>query len=188
MPWRRRHLRRPLRLPGRRLRWRRDVRATPGLDCGLAHGISSGRPPGIGLCGQRGPGNGGRTGVRRRPGPQGPVGLALLRSDRERQPRSLRVPDVDGLPVVDVDHRHPVSVEVGPVQRAVIDRQPAALIEAHDQMCARYPRVRDPQIGMRIPADDHLVACGERTLGPVVSDCQDRRGGSTHYSSIGPTS
>jgi hypothetical protein len=188
MPWRRRHLRGALRLPGWRLRRRRDVGATPSLDCGLAHGISPRRPPGIGLFGQRGPGNGGRTGVRRRPGPKGPVGLAVLRSDRKRQPRSLRIPDVDGLPVVDVDHRHPVSVEVGPVQRAVIDRQPAALIEPHDQMCARYPRVRDPQIGMHIPADDHLVACGERTLGPVVSDCQDRRCGSTHYSSIGPPS
>jgi hypothetical protein len=55
-------------------------------------------------------------------------------------------------------------------------------------MFAGYPRVRDPQIGVRIPADNHLVACGERTLRPVVPNCQDRGRGSTHYSSIGPPS
>ena len=95
-------------------------------------------------------------------------------------------PTCDALPVVDVDHRHPVAVEIGPVQRAVVDRQPAALVEAQDQVRAGYPRVGDAQVGMQVAADDHLVACGEGTLGPVVPDCQHRRGGSTHYSSIGP--
>ena len=114
-----------------------------------------------------------------------PAGLALLRSDLEGQPRSLRIADVDALAVVDVDDRHPVAVDVGPVQRAVVDRQPSALIEAQDQVRAGDPRIRDAHVGVHVAPDDHLVACREGTLGPVVPNCQDGRGGSSHYSSIG---
>ncbi|ETZ64148.1 hypothetical protein L840_2015 [Mycobacterium sp. MAC_011194_8550] len=35
-------------------------------------------------------------------------------------------------------------------------------------------------------SDDHLVAGCEGSLGPVVPNCQDGRGGSSHHSSIGP--
>jgi hypothetical protein len=89
---------------------------------------------------------------------------------------------------MDVDDGHPVAVDVGPVQRAVVDRQPAALVEAQYQVRTGYPRVRDAQVGVLVTPDDHLVARREGTLGPVVPNFQDRRGGSTHYSSIGPPS
>lgn len=85
-------------------------------------------------------------------------GMALLRSDRKGQTRTLRVADVNALAVVDIDHRHPVAVEVGPVQRAVIDCQPTALIEPQDQMRARDPRIGDAHIGLHVAPDDHLVA------------------------------
>jgi hypothetical protein len=100
----------------------------------------------------------------------------------------LRIPDVDALAVVDVDDRHPVAVDVGAVQRAVIDCQPSALIEPQNQVRAGDPRIRDAQVGVQVTPDDHLVARREGTLGPVVPNCQDRRGGSIHYSSIGPPS
>ena len=59
------------------------------------------------------------------------------------------------------------------------------MIEPQDQVLAGDPRIGDTQVGVHVTPDDHLVACGERTLGPVVPNCQDRRGGSTHNSSIG---
>jgi hypothetical protein len=44
---------------------------------------------------------------------------------------------------MDVDYRHPVAVDVGSVQRAVVDCQPPALIEAQDQVRAGDARIRD---------------------------------------------
>jgi hypothetical protein len=69
--------------------------------------------------------------------------MALLGADRKGQSRSSRISDVDALAVVNIDDRHPVAVEVGPVQRAVVDRQPSALIEPQYQMRTRDPRIRD---------------------------------------------
>jgi hypothetical protein len=95
----------------------------------------------------------------------------LLRADREGQPWPLRIPHVDALAVVDVDDRHPVAVDVGPVQRPVVDGQPAALVEPQDQVRARNPWVGDPQVGVLITPDDNLMTCCEGTLGPVVPNC-----------------
>lgn len=192
MPRRGRLLRRPWWWSlGRHLR--REVGTTASrvgrLGSGLAPGLPTRRrrrPGGIRLLGDRGPGQSGRPGIRRRSHLGWPAGLPLLRSDREGQPRPLRIPDVDALAVVDVDHRHPVAVDVGPVQRAVVDCQPSALIEAQDQMRAGYPGVRDAQVGVQVASDNHLMTCSEGTLGPVVLNGQHGRGGSTHYSSIGP--
>jgi hypothetical protein len=69
-------------------------------------------------------------------------------SDLEGQPRPLRIPHVDALAVVDVDHRHPVAVDVRSVQRAVVDCHPPALIEAQDQVLAGYPGIREAQVGV----------------------------------------
>jgi hypothetical protein len=157
--------------PGRHLRW-----ATP------RHRLSWrrwGRPR------VHRPGQSGRPGARRRPGLVRPVAMPLLRADRESEPRPLGIAHVDALAVVDVDDGHPVTVDVGPVQRAVVDGQPAALIEAQDQVRARDPRVRDAQVGMLITSDDNLMTCCEGSLGPVVPNCQHGGCGAGHYSSIG---
>lgn len=168
MPWRAGHLRlrTPKWLARRRERLRRGGR----------------------WVGHRGPGDGGWARIRGRPGSGRPAGLALLRSDGEGQPGSLGVSDVDALAVVQVDDRHSIAVDVGPVQRPVVDCQPAALVEAQDQVRTGYPRVGDAQIGVLIASDDHFLACGEGSLRPVVPNRQDRRGGSIHYSSIGAPS
>ncbi|EUA54927.1 hypothetical protein I550_3077 [Mycobacterium intracellulare 1956] len=99
--------------------------------------------------------------------------------------RAARVSDVNALAVVDIDDRHPVTVEIGPVQRTVIDCQPAALIETQDQMRARDARIGDLHVGLRVASDDHFVSGREGSLGPVVPNGQQRRGGSSHHSSIG---
>jgi hypothetical protein len=69
-------------------------------------------------------------------------------SDLEGQPGPLRIPHIDALAVVDIDHRHAVAVDVRSVQRSVVDRHPSALVETQDQMFAGYPWVRDVQVGM----------------------------------------
>jgi hypothetical protein len=149
---------RPLRW-GRRRRWRRGF-------------------------GNRRPGQGRRPGILHRPRrrrPEGPV----MRPELEGQPRPLRIADGDALAVVDVDHRCAVAVEVGPVRRTVVDRQPSALVEPQNQVRAGYPGVGDAQVGVQVTADDHLVAGREGILGPVVPNSQHRRVWSTHHTSIG---
>lgn len=137
------------------------------------------------MLGKRGPSQRWRPGLRSCPGAARSVGVALLRSDCEGQPRSLWVTDVNALAVVDIDDRHPIAVEIGPVQRAVVDCQPAPLVETQEQVRTRDPWIGDAHVGPRVAADDHLVAGGEGSLGPVVPNCQDGWGGSSHYSSIG---
>jgi hypothetical protein len=178
---------------GRHLGRRREVgtaaSGVPGLGSALAAGLGTRRHRrlrGIRLLWNRGPGKRGRPGIRRRPRLGWSAGLPVLGTDRKGQPRPLRIPHVNALAVVDVDDRHSVAVDVGPVQRAVVDCQPSAVIEAQYQMGAGYPGVRDAQVGVQVAPDNHLMACSEGTLGAVVPDCQHRRGRSTHYSSIGP--
>jgi len=84
--------------------------------------------------------------------------VALLGPDREGQVRASRVSDVDALAVVDIDDRHSIAVEIGPVQRAVIDCQPSALIETQYQMRARDSRIGDAHIGLHVASDDHFVS------------------------------
>ncbi|OBK51835.1 hypothetical protein A5657_17695 [Mycobacterium kubicae] len=109
-----------------------------------------------------------------------PARLSALRSDLEGQPRTGGVADVDALPVVDVDDGHAVAVDVGPVQGAVVNGQPAALVEAKYQVGARDARIWDTQVGVQVTSDDHLVTGLKGDLGPVMSDGQRRRGWSTH--------
>jgi hypothetical protein len=68
-------------------------------------------------------------------------------SDLETQERPIGIADIDGLTVMDVDHRHPAPVDVGSVQRTVVDGQPAALIETQQQVCPGDQRVCDADVG-----------------------------------------
>ena len=78
-------------------------------------------------------------------------------------------------PSSDVDRRHPAAVDEHAVQRAVVDRQPAALIEAQHQMGARDQRVGDADVGAEVAADDHIVAGREGAFRPVVPNGQRGR-------------
>lgn len=61
----------------------------------------------------------------------------LVAADLEGQARAVGVADVDGHAVGDVDHRHALAVDVQPVEAAVVDGHPAALVEAEQQVRAR---------------------------------------------------
>jgi hypothetical protein len=91
-------------------------------------------------------------------------------ADFEGQLRPVGVSDVDGLAVVDVDHRHPPAVDESPVQRTVVDRQPPALVEAQQQMGTRNQGVRDAHVGAQIAPDHHVVTRREGPFRPVMSN------------------
>ena len=71
----------------------------------------------------------------------------------EGQQRSFGIADVDALAVVEVDHRDPPAIGEGPVQRAVVDREPPALIEAQQQVGARYQWMGDAHVGAQVASD-----------------------------------
>jgi hypothetical protein len=100
--------------------------------------------------------------------------------DLERDPRSVGLADVDGLAVADVDRRHPLPVEEDPVDRVVVDRDPAAVVEAQQQVRPRDQRVRHPQVGAQVAADDHVAPRREITFGSLGPHRQHWLRGLTH--------
>ncbi|OBI22746.1 hypothetical protein A5713_10390 [Mycobacterium sp. E2497] len=84
--------------------------------------------------------------------------------DLERQLRPVRIPDVEALAVVNLDHRHPPPVDESAVEGTIVDRQPAALVEAQQQMRARDQGVRDAHVGAQIAPHHHVVTGGKRAF------------------------
>jgi hypothetical protein len=98
------------------------------------------------------------------------TGHAVVAADLEGQRRPVRIADIDGLTVLDVDHRHPPAVDESAVQRTVVDRQPPALVEAQQQMGARDQGMGNAHVGPEVTADHYVMACRECPLRPVVPD------------------
>ena len=67
----------------------------------------------------------------------------------EREPRTVGTADVDLLAVGNVDRGHAAAVDVQAVEAAIVDSDPAALIEPQDEVGARDQRVRDADVGTR---------------------------------------
>jgi hypothetical protein len=88
----------------------------------------------------------------------------------ECQQRSVRVSDVEGLPVVDLDHRHAPAVDESSVERTVVDRQPLALIETQQEVGTRDQRVGDTHVRSQIAPDDYIVARCEGAFRSLVMD------------------
>ena len=65
------------------------------------------------------------------------------------------------LTVLDVDGRHPASVDVHAVEAAVVDGDPPALVEPQHQVCPGDQGVGDAYVGAKIASDDDIVASGE---------------------------
>jgi hypothetical protein len=84
--------------------------------------------------------------------------------DLEGDPRPVGLADVDRLAVVDVDHRHPLGIDVDAVRRIVVDGDPPALVIPQQQVCARDQRVCDAQIGAQVTSHDYLAARRETAL------------------------
>lgn len=112
------------------------------------------------------------------------AGHARVASDFERQAGSVRITDLDGLAIADVDQFLPTVIDEGAIQRVVVDRYPATPIEAQQQMDARRYRVRNAYVSVQVASDDHVVACCEPTLRPVVVDAQHRRRRGVHTSNL----
>ncbi len=102
------------------------------------------------------------------------------RPDLEGQLRTVGVADVDVEAVDDVDHRNPLAVDEHPVEAAVVDRHPAALVEAQHQVRSGDQRMGDADVGAQIAADHHVVAWREGACRPVVPNGQRGRGWSRH--------
>lgn len=98
----------------------------------------------------------------------------------EGQLRAVGIADVDLLPVVDVDGGHAAAVDVHPVEAAVVDGDPAALVEAHHEMRTGNQRVGDSDVSTQVSADDNIVAGRERASGAVVPNGQRGGGWSAH--------
>ncbi len=105
-------------------------------------------------------------------------------ADFERDARAVGFADVDGLPVLDVDRRHPPAVHINPVERVVVHRPPAALLEAQQHVRPGDQRVRHPQVGAQVAADDHVTARGEAAFGAVGSGSQHGLRGASHHTQI----
>ena len=109
-----------------------------------------------------------------------PTRGALVPADLESQLRSVGVADVEALTVVDVDRGHPPVVDVHPVEAAVVDGDPAALVEPQHKVCAGDQRMCDTDVGAKVTADNYVVARREASGRPVVSNGQRGRGWSAH--------
>ena len=122
----------------------------------------------------------GRVEDRYRRRQRGPPGRALVAADLEGQRRTVRVSDIDPQAVLDVDDRHTTVMDIQPIEAAVVDSDPSALVESHDQVCPRDQRVRDADIRAEVTPNDYIGACRERALGSLVPHGQHRWGWRAH--------
>jgi len=104
----------------------------------------------------------------------------MVAPDLEDQPRPIGISEVDGLAVAKVDRRDPAIVDEHSVQAAVVDRLPTALIETQHDVRPRDQLVGNPDVGSKVPADDHVVAGREGAFRPVRANGQCGRRGCVH--------
>ena len=98
------------------------------------------------------------------------VNVAQVLADLEGQQWAVGVTDVHRRAVVQVGGRDTLPVDVHAVEAAVVDRDPAAVIETQHQVCARDQRVGDAEVGAQIAADYDIVSRGERARGGVMAN------------------
>ena len=82
---------------------------------------------------------------------------SLMAAHLEGQLRPVWIADVELLTVLDVDGGHPAPVDEHPVEAAVVDRDPAALVEPQHQVRSRDQRMGDAHIGAEVAADDDII-------------------------------
>ena len=90
-----------------------------------------------------------------------PTDVALVPSDLEGQLRTVGIADVDVLTVVQIDGGNLPVVDVHPVEAAVVDSYPPALIEPQHKVCPGDQRVGDADIGAKVATDNDIVSSGE---------------------------
>ena len=80
-----------------------------------------------------------------------------MAADLERKARTVGIADVDLLAVVNVDCGHAAPVCVHTVEAAVVDRDPAALVEPQYQVRSRDQGMGDAHISAKVAADDDIT-------------------------------
>jgi hypothetical protein len=100
--------------------------------------------------------------------------------DLETQLGTIGVADVEALTVIEVDGGNSPVVDVHPVEAAVVDGNPPALVEPQHKVGAGDQRMCDTDVGAKVAADDDVVARREASGRSVVSDGQRGRGWSAH--------
>jgi hypothetical protein len=96
-------------------------------------------------------------------------------AELERQPGTIGIADGDGLPVVDLYHRHPPMVDEHAVETAVVDGHPPASLESQHHMRARHQWMCDAHVGAQVATDDNVMAGRESTVRPVRSNGEGGR-------------
>jgi hypothetical protein len=81
--------------------------------------------------------------------------------DLETQLRPIGIADVEALTVVQVNGWDLPVVDVHPVEAAVVDGYPPALIEPQHEVCAGDQWVGDADIGAKVATDNDIVSSGE---------------------------
>lgn len=113
-----------------------------------------------------------------------PPGRALVAAHLEGERGTVRIADVDAQAVLDVDHGHALVVDKQPVEAAVVDGDPSALLESHNEMRAGNQGMCHADVGAKVTPDRYIVARGERALGSVVPHGQHRWGCSGHHNQL----
>ena len=126
----------------------------------------------------------GRVDDRYRRRQRGSPGRALVAADLEGQRRPVRIADVDAQAVLDVDHGHALVVDEQPVEAAVVDGDPSALVESDDEVRAGDQGMCHADVGAKVTPDRYIVARGERALGSLVPHGQHRWGWSAHHDQL----
>ncbi len=175
---------RPARLPwGSAWRCGRWTRRIPGLLSRWVAGLRSQWRRCLRVRRRRrrsGPGCADPCGDRYRRGLRRAAHRTLVAANVEGQSGPVGIADVQSKAVGDVDHRHALIVDEHPVQAAVVDGQPPALVEPQDQVRPGDQGMGHTDVGAQVTANHHVVARGEVAGRPVVPDGQRGRGGSRH--------
>jgi hypothetical protein len=103
-----------------------------------------------------------------------------MAADLEGQRRAVGIADVDPQAVLDVDDRDATIVHVQAVEAAVVDGDPPALVEPHDQVRPGDQGVGDADVGAQVASNDDIGSCCEGALGSLVPHGQHRRGWWAH--------
>ena len=101
-------------------------------------------------------------------------------SQLERHLRTIRIADIDPLPVTDVNRRHPLVIDEDAIEAAVVDRDPATLIESQHEVRSGHQGMGDAHVGPQVPPNDDIMARRKSALSTVGADGDSGQSWCTH--------
>jgi hypothetical protein len=91
----------------------------------------------------------------------------MMAAHLEAHRRTVWIADIYLQAVLDFDDRYTMVVDIQPIEAAVVDGDPSALIESHDQVCPGDQGVRNAHVRAKVTPNDYF-ACREGTVGSLV--------------------